>query len=76
MVYGMAAQWLVYYIRFDTDHTVPKRIFRALGFSMALLFPTTIQQDVSYIAHGAGFIAGLSVAAAMIPLVHVKTTEQ
>jgi rhomboid protease GluP len=59
MAYGMAALWLVFYIRHDTDHSVPVRIFRAIGFSLVMLFPTTFDPQISYLAHGIGFAAGL-----------------
>ncbi len=72
MVYGMAALWLVFYIRYETDHSPGKRVFRAAGFSLALLFPTTFQVQVSYIAHAAGFFSGLLIALALIPLVEIN----
>ncbi len=68
MVYGMAAQWLVFYVRFDKNYTISKKIFRAAGFSMALLFPTTVYPNVSYLAHGAGFVTGIIVSIIILPV--------
>jgi membrane associated rhomboid family serine protease len=72
MVYGMAALWLVYYVRYETGHSLGKKLFRATGFSLALLFPTTFQANVSYIAHGAGYISGLIIAAAVAPCIKIN----
>lgn len=62
MVYGMLALWIVGYIRYDIRHTIPMRIFRALGFCLIMLLPTTIQPRVSYQAHAWGFLAGFILA--------------
>ena len=75
MVYGMAAQWLVYYVRFDTNFTLGKRIFRATGFSMAMLFPTTVYPNVSYLAHGAGFTMGITVSLLMLPMAAARLKD-
>lgn len=62
MVYSMAAVWLVFYVRFDTSHYPPARLFRALGFVMVILLPSTLEPHVSYLAHGIGFFAGFFAA--------------
>ena len=67
MVYAMAAQWLVYYVYFEIDHSFPTRIIRAVGFTMALLFPTTFQPEISYTAHFAGFITGFVITVLLLP---------
>ncbi len=72
MVYGLAALWLVFYVKYETGHSPGKRIFRAAGFSLALLFPTTFQANVSYIAHAAGFFSGILIALAAIPFVEIN----
>ena len=59
MVYAMAALWLVMYVRFDTERRTAVRIFRAIAFSLAMLFPTTFSLEVSYAAHAAGFAYGI-----------------
>ena len=59
MLYGMVALWLVLYVHFDTDYNVPIRIFRAIGVSLLLLFPTTFYASTSYTAHAMGFLSGI-----------------
>jgi membrane associated rhomboid family serine protease len=59
MVYAMAALWLVMYVRFDTERRTAVKIFRALAFSLAMLFPTTFSLEVSYTAHATGFAYGI-----------------
>jgi membrane associated rhomboid family serine protease len=58
MVYGMVAMWLVLYIRFDHKGWWVKRAMRSLGFALLVLFPQTYEANVSYTAHGAGFLIG------------------
>ncbi|MCP4138607.1 MAG: rhomboid family intramembrane serine protease [bacterium] len=72
MDYGMVALWLVFYVRHDTDHRVPVRIFRAAGFALAMLVPTTVQSTTSYTAHAAGFAAGLVIGLLLLPFVRVN----
>lgn len=72
MAYGMVALWLVFYIRHDTDHTVPVRIFRAIGFSLIMLFPTTFDPHVSYLAHAIGFCSGLLLGALVLPVISAR----
>jgi membrane associated rhomboid family serine protease len=67
MLYGMVALWLVLYVRFETAFSVPMRIFRAIGVSILLLFPTTFQASTSYLAHATGFVIGVAVGFAMLP---------
>jgi rhomboid protease GluP len=59
MLYGMIALWLVLYIKFDVDHSLPWRLIRALAFTLIVIFPTTFQPKTSYLAHGIGFLLGL-----------------
>jgi rhomboid protease GluP len=76
MLYGMAALWLVLYIRFDTDHTVWMRFFRALAFSIAVLFPTTFEPTTSYLAHASGFVIGVVTGLGMSPFLRVRDPRQ
>lgn len=73
MLYGMVALWLVLYVRFETDYTVTMRVFRAIGVSLVLLFPTTFQEQTSYLAHAAGFAIGMIVGFLLMPFVSVRT---
>ncbi|OHD64192.1 MAG: hypothetical protein A2176_00965 [Spirochaetes bacterium RBG_13_51_14] len=72
MAYGMVSLWLVLYIRHDTDHSVPVRIFRAFGFVLVMLFPTTFDPQISYLSHAVGFGTGLILGFLIIPIVSVR----
>jgi len=75
MIYAMAALWLVMFICHDTGHTTGIRIFRATGFALIVLFPETYNPSTSYMAHAAGFAAGIIFALAALPLVKVKNAQ-
>ena len=75
MVYGMVALWLVFYIRYDIAHRVPVRIFRAFGFALVMLIPTTLHPMTSYSSHAAGFITGICLALLLLPFVKVKLLD-
>jgi membrane associated rhomboid family serine protease len=75
MLYGMVALWLVLYVRFETQHSVPMRIFRAMAVSLLMLFPTTFQPTTSYMAHAAGFAIGLVFGYAMAPFLSVRSPD-
>jgi rhomboid protease GluP len=72
MLYGMISLWLVLYVRFETEYSVPMRIFRSIGVAILLLFPTTFQQTTSYTAHATGFLLGLVVGLCLIPFVSLN----
>ncbi len=72
MTYGMAALWIVLYIRFDQERRVPVRIFRAAGFALVMLLPSTIEPDVSYLAHAVGFVTGILSGIALFPFASVR----
>jgi len=76
MLYGMVALWLVLYVHFETNYTHAQRIFRAVGVSLLLLFPTTFQQTTSYTAHGFGFVLGLVVGIVATPSVKLRTRAE
>lgn len=72
MVYGMVSLWLILYIYHDTDHTIPMRIFRSIGFTLIVLFPTTYNPTTSYLVHAVGFGIGILCAIAVLPFAKVK----
>ncbi len=72
MAYGMVALWLVFYVHHDVDHTVPMRLFRAIGFSLVMMFPTTFDPHVSYLAHAVGFAIGLVLGLCLLPFVSAR----
>ncbi len=69
MVYGMVAMWLVFYMRYDTDHRPASRFMRAVGFSLIMMFPTVYNPGTSYLAHGAGFLCGIIGGLLMSPFI-------
>lgn len=72
MLYGMVALWLMLYVKFDVQHPVPVRIFRAIAVSLLLLFPTTFHPTTSYTAHATGFAIGVVAGALLTRVVTVR----
>ncbi len=72
MAYGMVALWLVFYIHHDTDHAVPVRIVRAIGFALVMMFPSTFDPRVSYLAHAIGFGTGLIIGFLLLPFINAR----
>lgn len=74
MVYGIVGMWMLLYLFFETRYSFLNKLMRVLGFSLVMMFPTTFYPQVSYLAHGVGFVLGLVFA---IPIVllnkHRKT---
>jgi len=64
LVYLMAGFWLVLYVSVDRRHSLGQRLFRAAGFSLIFLVPTSYKEGVSYRTHGIGFAAGCVVGLA------------
>ncbi|HPS59400.1 MAG TPA: rhomboid family intramembrane serine protease, partial [Spirochaetota bacterium] len=72
MIYGMVSLWLILYISHDTGKTMPARIFRSAGFTLAVMFPEAYYPSTSYLAHAAGFICGILCGLAVLPFARVK----
>jgi membrane associated rhomboid family serine protease len=72
MIYGMAAMWIVFFMKYDTDRSFPMRALRAAGFVLAMLVPSAVEPQVSYLAHGLGFIAGIGSGLILLPFVDVR----
>jgi rhomboid protease GluP len=72
MAYGMVSLWLVLYIRNDTYHRVTVRIFRAIGFALVMMFPSTFEPHVSYLSHAVGFLTGLGTGFALVGFIPVR----
>ncbi|NRA67291.1 MAG: rhomboid family intramembrane serine protease [Pseudobacteriovorax sp.] len=66
MIYGMIALWLVTYCRFELRYSFKMRVFRAIGFILVMLFPSTITANVSYSAHFFGFLIGAALGLILI----------
>ena len=67
MIYGMVALWLTLYVYFDRQSPFTHRVIRTVGFAVMILFPQTYDAKTSYLAHGAGFIAGIGIGLATLP---------
>ncbi len=72
MLYAMVALWLFYYVRFETAYRFWNKVMRATAFALVLLFPTTFQENVSYLAHFWGFVSGLMLGALFLPITEVQ----
>ena len=72
MIYGMAALWLVLYLKNDVSRTFPVRFFRVLGFILVLLLPSTLEPQVSYLAHATGFVAGMAAGIALMRFIPAR----
>ena len=68
MIFGMVGLWLVLYVHFDQGNWWVKRVMRAIGFSLMVLFPQTYDPKVSYLAHLSGFLAGILLGRLFLPI--------
>lgn len=64
LVYWMAGFWLSMYLLVDRSLGLGKRVMRAVVIALLVLFPTTIQENVSYRTHAIGF--GLGAVSAFV----------
>ena len=67
MIYAMVAIWIVLYVCYDMNYSIHLRLLRAVGFSLAMLFPTSFHVEIDYIAHAIGFGVGLVFGFLLIP---------
>jgi rhomboid protease GluP len=74
MLYAMVGLWLLYYVRFETVYKFWNKVMRATAFALVLLFPTTFQENVSYLAHFWGFVSGLVLGVLFLPITSVQLT--
>lgn len=58
VVYLLSGFWLVTYVGIDRRFKFSTRLMRALGVGLIILFPTSFEPQVSYRAHGIGFLIG------------------
>lgn len=64
VVYFMASFWLVLYLLIERRQSLFVRFVHAIAVSLIFLFPEAFQPQVSYLAHGMGFLFGLPVGLA------------
>ncbi len=69
MNYAMVGLWLIFYMRYDTDHRLAVRILRSAGFFLALMFPASLNPETSYSAHAIGFAVGIVIGFILLPVV-------
>lgn len=72
MIYAMAALWLIFFLRHYTERSFPARLLRVTGFVLVLLIPSTFEPQVSYLAHGLGFMAGTTAGILLLPFAAVR----
>jgi rhomboid protease GluP len=72
VVYGIIALWLFLYLKFDTDNSALKKAGRVAGFILMLLLPSSYDSNVSYLAHGTGFLGGVVFAFVASPFVRLR----
>jgi rhomboid protease GluP len=65
VVYFMAGMWFTLYLLIERTRRMKDRIVIALGLSLIFLAPEIffLKENVSYLAHGVGFVLGVPVAA-------------
>lgn len=66
IVYGLVGLWITFYLRYEVRYGFGMKLFRVLGFSMVLLFPTAYSPTTSYSAHAFGFAFGILFALGLI----------
>lgn len=62
MVYWMAGFWLSMYLLVERSVSPGKRVMRAVGIALVVLFPTTLEENVGYRTHAIGFGLGITSA--------------
>lgn len=60
VVYACCGFWIALYLGIDRRRPPFKRLLRAIGFAALMLLPTTFEPQTSYLAHGIGFVVGVS----------------
>lgn len=66
MVYGVGALWITFYLRYEIRYSFSKRLLRAIGVFLILLFPSAYNPTTSYLAHIFGFLFGIIFAIALM----------
>lgn len=61
VIYFMASFWLVLYLKIERRQSLKVRFLHAFAVSLIFLFPEVFRPEVSYLAHGLGFLFGIPV---------------
>lgn len=59
VIYFMGAFWMVMFVGIERKMTLLRRLIIATGVSLILFFPEVFEKNVSYLAHGLGFLLGI-----------------
>lgn len=59
VIYFMASFWLTLYILIERRQKILVRFVHAIAVTLIFLFPQVFEQNVSYLAHGLGFVFGI-----------------
>jgi rhomboid protease GluP len=62
-VYLLAGFWFVSYLLIDRRRKILARLLRVIGVSLVILFPSTFEERISYLAHAHGFWIGVVMGA-------------
>lgn len=62
VIYFMASFWLTSYMLIERRQKPLSRLIHAVGVTLIFLFPQVFQPEVSYLAHGLGFVLGIPLA--------------
>lgn len=62
VIYFMASFWLTSYMLIERRQKILSRFIHATGVTLIFLFPQVFQPEVSYLAHGLGFLIGIPLA--------------
>ncbi len=68
VIYFMASFWLSSYMLIERRQKFFSRFNHAVGVTLIFLFPQVFQPEVSYLAHGLGFVLGIPFALAWFGL--------
>lgn len=72
MVYGVGAMWITFYLRYEIRFSFAKRLLRAIGVFLVLLFPSAYNPTTSYLSHMFGFLFGIVFAIALMAVWKVR----
>lgn len=77
LVYLMVSFWLTMYIFVERTASFKKRLLRAIGISLIVLLPTTVQLTVSYRTHAIGCALGIiaGILYFQIGKAHIRSLE-
>jgi len=78
VVYFLWGFWLTLYVFIEKTVPLSRRIMKIVAISVFLLIPSSLDPQVSYMAHAVGFVVGLAYAFVhyIVTNKHIKTYER